>query len=101
MSGQTPSQRYAGLAANFGTSAYARQDAPATREQKAKLSSLEASQMSAKTVGGEPVTFGAHLGTGKLRTHRRSQRHDRELLVPDPPFGYRGRVEDLRGVTAR
>ncbi|MDN6746713.1 MAG: phosphoglucomutase, alpha-D-glucose phosphate-specific, partial [Brevibacterium sp.] len=32
------------------------QDSPATRAQKAKLSSLEASQVSAKTVGGEPVT---------------------------------------------
>ena len=53
--GQTPSQRYAGLAAHHGTSAYARQDAPATREQKARLSALDPSQVSAKTVGGEPV----------------------------------------------
>jgi phosphoglucomutase len=53
--GQTPSQRYAGLAANYGTSAYARQDAPATREQKARLGALDPSQVSAKTVGGEPV----------------------------------------------
>jgi phosphoglucomutase len=54
--GQTPSQRYAGLAANYGTSAYARQDAPATREQKARLGALDAGQVSAKTVGGEAVT---------------------------------------------
>ena len=53
--GQTPSQRYAGLAANHGSSFYARQDAPATRAQKARLGSLDASQVSAKTVGGEPV----------------------------------------------
>ena len=53
--GQTPSQRYAGLAANFGASAYARQDAPATREQKAKLGGLAASQVNAKTIGGEAV----------------------------------------------
>jgi phosphoglucomutase len=53
--GQTPSQRYAGLAANYGTSAFARQDAPATRGQKAKLGALDASQVSATTVGGEPV----------------------------------------------
>jgi phosphoglucomutase len=32
--GQSPSQRYAGLAANHGTSAYARQDAPATRDRR-------------------------------------------------------------------
>src|SRR5699024_10096137 len=50
-----PAQRYAGLAANFGASAYARQDAPATREQKAKLGALEASQVNAKTIGGEAV----------------------------------------------
>lgn len=54
--GQTPSQRYAGLAANHGISAYARQDAPATREQKARLGALDASQVSAKSVGGESVT---------------------------------------------
>lgn len=54
--GQTPSQRYAGLAANHGTSAYARQDAPATREQKARLGALDASRVSASTVGGEAVT---------------------------------------------
>jgi phosphoglucomutase len=53
--GQTPSERYAGLAANFGSSAYARQDAPATREQKAKLGALAASQVNAKTIGGEAV----------------------------------------------
>ncbi|KAB1946300.1 phosphoglucomutase (alpha-D-glucose-1,6-bisphosphate-dependent) [Brevibacterium linens] len=53
--GQTPSQRYAGLAANHGTSSYARQDAPATRTQKERLGSLDASQVGAKTVGGEPV----------------------------------------------
>ena len=53
--GQTPSQRYAGLAANHGSSFYARQDAPATRAQKERLGSLDASQVSAKTVGGEPV----------------------------------------------
>ncbi|GAA1820883.1 phosphoglucomutase (alpha-D-glucose-1,6-bisphosphate-dependent) [Brevibacterium celere] len=54
--GQTPSQRYAGLAEKFGTSAYARQDAPATREQKAKLGSLDASQVTAASIAGEPVT---------------------------------------------
>lgn len=54
--GQTPSQRYAGLAEKFGTSAYARQDAPANREQKARLGALEPSQVTASTIGGEDVT---------------------------------------------
>ena len=54
--GQTPSQRYAKLAEKFGTSAYARQDAPANREQKARLGALEPSQVTASTIGGEDVT---------------------------------------------
>ncbi|MBE8147306.1 alpha-D-glucose phosphate-specific phosphoglucomutase [Brevibacterium casei] len=54
--GQTPSRRYAKLAEKFGTSAYARQDAPANREQKARLGALEPSQVTASTIGGEDVT---------------------------------------------
>ena len=42
-------------AANHCSSFYARQDAPATRAQKEQLGSLDASQVGAKTVGGEPV----------------------------------------------
>ncbi|WP_309131126.1 phosphoglucomutase (alpha-D-glucose-1,6-bisphosphate-dependent) [Brevibacterium sp.] len=53
--GQTPSQRYAGLAAKHGTSAYARQDAPATREQKSRLGSLKPEEVSAKTIAGEQI----------------------------------------------
>src|SRR4051812_49647222 len=37
---QTPSQRYARLVERFGNPAYARVDAPATREQKATLGAL-------------------------------------------------------------
>src|SRR5699024_1154087 len=53
--GQTPAVRQAGRAGNFGSRAYARQDAPAPREQKAKLGALAASQVDAKTIGGEAV----------------------------------------------
>ncbi len=38
--GKSPSQHYAELTARFGNPAYARVDAPANREQKAKLSAL-------------------------------------------------------------
>ena len=37
VTGKSPSQRYAELAEKFGAPAYARTDAPANREQKAKL----------------------------------------------------------------
>lgn len=56
VTGKTPSQLYAGLAAEHGESAYARIDAPATREQKAALKKLNPSQVSADTLAGEPIT---------------------------------------------
>lgn len=71
--GQTPSQRYAGLAANFGSSAYARQGAPATREQKATLGTLDASQVKAASVGGEAVTSVLTTALGNKCSHRRAQ----------------------------
>ncbi|MCT1657098.1 phosphoglucomutase (alpha-D-glucose-1,6-bisphosphate-dependent) [Brevibacterium luteolum] len=56
VTGKTPSQLYAGLVAEHGESAYARIDAPATREQKAALKKLNPSQVSADTLAGEPIT---------------------------------------------
>ncbi|MCT1829681.1 phosphoglucomutase (alpha-D-glucose-1,6-bisphosphate-dependent) [Brevibacterium luteolum] len=56
VTGKTPSQLYAGLVAEHGESAYARIDAPATREQKAALKELSPSQVSADTLAGEPIT---------------------------------------------
>ncbi|MCT1690762.1 phosphoglucomutase (alpha-D-glucose-1,6-bisphosphate-dependent) [Brevibacterium sp. p3-SID960] len=56
VTGKTPSQLYAGLAAEHGESAYARIDAPATREQKAALKELSPAQVSADTLAGEPIT---------------------------------------------
>ncbi|MBG0818831.1 phosphoglucomutase (alpha-D-glucose-1,6-bisphosphate-dependent) [Planomonospora sp. ID82291] len=54
--GRTPSEHYAGLVARFGDPAYARVDAPATREEKAVLSRLSAEQVTADTLAGEPIT---------------------------------------------
>ncbi len=56
VTGQTPSQRYRGLTARHGDPAYARTDAPATREQKAALKRLSARDVTARSVAGEPVT---------------------------------------------
>ena len=53
---QTPSQLYAGLTEQFGRSWYARIDAPATREQKAKLAALSADQVTATELAGAPIS---------------------------------------------
>jgi len=54
--GRTPSQHYAALVAEHGDPAYARIDAPANREEKAKLGALSPGDVSATTLAGEPIT---------------------------------------------
>ncbi|MFJ8164891.1 phosphoglucomutase (alpha-D-glucose-1,6-bisphosphate-dependent) [Streptomyces sp. NPDC096136] len=56
VTGQSPSERYDVLTARFGTPAYARVDAPATREEKAVLGRLSPQQVTADTVAGDAVT---------------------------------------------
>ncbi|ORA18836.1 phosphoglucomutase (alpha-D-glucose-1,6-bisphosphate-dependent) [Mycobacterium asiaticum] len=76
VTGRTPSQRYAELAAEYGAPVYARVDAPADREQKARLSRLSAEQVTATELAGEPITAkltnapgnGAPLGGLKVTT---------------------------------
>nr|CRL76747.1 phosphoglucomutase, alpha-D-glucose phosphate-specific [Mycolicibacterium malmesburyense] len=76
VTGETPSQRYAKLAEKYGAPTYARVDAPADREQKARLSKLSAEQVSATELAGEPITAklttapgnGAPLGGLKVTT---------------------------------
>jgi len=53
--GQTPSRHYAELEARFGTSYYARIDADATRDQKARLATLSPSDVTATTLAGAPI----------------------------------------------
>lgn len=53
--GRSPSEHYAGLVSRFGDPAYARVDAPATREEKAVLGRLSAEQVTADTLAGEPI----------------------------------------------
>jgi phosphoglucomutase len=55
VTGSTPSERYRALADRLGDPAYARIDAPASREQKAALASLSPEQFSAAELAGEPV----------------------------------------------
>ena len=74
--GQSPSQRYAELVAQHGDPAYARIDAPANREQKAKLKQLSPQDVSATTLAGEEITAilteapgnGAAIGGLKVQT---------------------------------
>ncbi len=53
--GRTPGEHYRRLTERYGTPAYARLDAPATREQKAALGRLSPEQVAAQELAGEPV----------------------------------------------
>jgi phosphoglucomutase len=55
VTGRTPSQHYAQLEERYGAAAYARVDAPATREQKARLGKLQPSDVTATALAGEPI----------------------------------------------
>jgi phosphoglucomutase len=76
VTGNTPSQRYQELADEYGTPFYSRVDAPADREQKARLSKLSADEVTATELAGEPITAkltaapgnGASLGGLKVTT---------------------------------
>jgi phosphoglucomutase len=56
VTGRTPSEHYGDLTAKFGSPAYARIDAPATRDEKAILAKLSPSQVTAKELDGEAIT---------------------------------------------
>jgi phosphoglucomutase len=53
--GRTPSEHYADLVKEHGEPAYARIDAPADREQKAKLAALSPDDVGATELAGEPI----------------------------------------------
>ncbi|GAA4065934.1 phosphoglucomutase (alpha-D-glucose-1,6-bisphosphate-dependent) [Nonomuraea soli] len=56
VTGRSPSQLYRDLTGKFGEPAYARVDAPASREQKAVLAKLSPSDVTASELAGEPIT---------------------------------------------
>ena len=74
--GKSPSQRYAELVADHGAPAYARIDAPASREEKAKLAGLSPEAVTATSLAGEEITAklteapgnGAAIGGLKVTT---------------------------------
>ncbi len=76
VTGRSPSAHYADLVGRFGEPAYARVDAPATREEKAVLGKLSAAQVTASSLAGEEITAvqtsapgnGAALGGVKVAT---------------------------------
>ncbi|GLB66719.1 phosphoglucomutase (alpha-D-glucose-1,6-bisphosphate-dependent) [Arthrobacter mangrovi] len=76
VTGKSPSELYGELAAKFGSPSYARIDAAATREQKAALGKLSASDVTATELAGEPITAklteapgnGAAIGGLKVTT---------------------------------
>ncbi|MGB3485284.1 MAG: phosphoglucomutase (alpha-D-glucose-1,6-bisphosphate-dependent) [Mycobacterium sp.] len=76
VTGATPSQRYLTLAEQYGAPTYARIDAPANRDQKARLAKLSPDQVEATELAGEPITAklttapgnGAAIGGLKVTT---------------------------------
>jgi phosphoglucomutase len=74
--GQSPSELYRGLTDRHGAPAYARIDAPADREQKARLARLAPEDVTAVELAGEPITArltttpgnGAAIGGLKVTT---------------------------------
>ena len=76
VTGRDPAEHYAELTARHGNPVYARVDAPADREQKAKLAALSPEQVTADTLAGESITArlthasanGAAIGGLKVTT---------------------------------
>ncbi len=74
--GRTPSEHYADLTSKHGEPAYARVDAPATREEKAALAALTPDSVKATSLAGEDITAklteapgnGAAIGGLKVTT---------------------------------
>jgi phosphoglucomutase len=54
--GKDPGEHYRALTEEFGAPLYTRIDAPATPDQKAKLSKLSPEAVKASTLAGEPIT---------------------------------------------
>ncbi|WIM88067.1 phosphoglucomutase (alpha-D-glucose-1,6-bisphosphate-dependent) [Candidatus Mycobacterium wuenschmannii] len=76
VTGSSPSQRYWELTEKYGAPTYARLDAPANRDQKARLSKLSPEQVGATELAGEEIIAklttapgnGAALGGLKVTT---------------------------------
>jgi len=56
VTGKDPGEHYQELVTQFGSPVYDRVDAPATREEKAKLAALSPEQVTAEMLAGEAIT---------------------------------------------
>lgn len=75
VTGESPSERYRGLVERFGEPAYARIDAPATAEQKARLKALSSDDVTVTELAGDAIVSiateapnGAAIGGLKVAT---------------------------------
>ncbi|MFP3714444.1 phosphoglucomutase (alpha-D-glucose-1,6-bisphosphate-dependent) [Puerhibacterium sp. TATVAM-FAB25] len=74
--GKSPSEHHRGLVERYGESWYARVDAPASREEKARLGALSPEQVTSTTLAGQDITArlteapgnGARIGGLKVTT---------------------------------
>ena len=98
VTGSTPSQRYAALAEKYGAPTYARIDAPADREQKARLAKLSAEQVTRDRTGGRADHREADDRAGQRRGAGRAEGDHRERVVRCAAVGHRGRLQDLRRI---
>ena len=101
VTGKSPSELYAELTAKHGAPAYARVDAPANREQKAKLAKLDPSAVTRHRAGRRADHGQADQRAGERRGDRRSEGDHRVGLVRRPAVGNRGRLQDLCRVVPR
>ena len=101
VSGTTPSELYQQLVASHGDPAYARVDAPADREQKAKLARPLPRRRHRDRAGRREDHRQAHRGAGQRRRDRRAQGRHRERVVRRAAERHRGRLQDLRRVVPR
>ena len=92
-------EHYAELTARLGDPAYARIDAPATREQKAALARLSAGPGHAPTeLAGEQITACSPPPRATARRIGGLKVITESGLVRRPAVGYRGRLQALRRV---
>jgi phosphoglucomutase len=97
--GRDPGEHYATLTAEFGAPLYTRIDAPATPEQKARLSKLSPESVAAATLAADHRA--PHARTGQRRRDRWPQGDERERLVRRAPVGHREHLQDLRRELSR
>ena len=99
--GSTPSELYARLVSEHGDPAYARVDAPADRQQKAKLGGALARRRHRDLAGGGGDHRQADRGPRQRGEDRWAQGDDRVGVVRRPSQRHGGRLQDLRRVVPR